>query len=520
MPTSVPYRFELDYTGERPSNYVRGETHTLSNQRYRPLAPISGAYFVDKLQVWDTFNNRLLTKEIDYKCLNMSSVATSLAKNNALVCMLVLIINPQVSSQVHLNIQYVGGPYERGVGGIKSLLDSLSGDGKVVTYADLSDKPTNFEPSPHFANASTAIGYEYLIYELERIRQAILMGDSLGHEQLHNYIKASLDALKKTISLQNAELFQKALLTASKASAQSTAGMLVVTDANNKINATLGDVDAMLRLMQQYLTDNTTAEAMAKETMLNYPSFGNVVAGQVAYDNPTLTVLKPLTFALSDPSGVADEHLLYFNADGSMGEGVAGVAGAVLVVKLQLMKEPTTLRAVVNLVITAKSNAAGEFADEVQLTLMPPDVGLSKKPVELAAFEASYFYTLGADNIQPKMGLSNVATDATVVMPSDASSMVNVAKSIASALFDFRRDFNISGYAVAEKRAAVYVRVASGSELSMSFKLSGRVIEDIKKQFRHALVVRMKVKKNVAGAVSVVKDTTANRKAILLSATY
>lgn len=520
MPTSVPYRFELDYTGERPSNYVRGETHTLGSQRFRPLAPISGAYFVDKLQVWDTFNNRLLIKEIDYKCLNMSSVATSLTKNNALICTLVLIINPQVSSQVHLNIQYLGGPYERGVQGIKGLLDSLSGDGKAVTYADLSDKPTNFEPSPHFANVSSAIGYEYLIYELERIRQAILMGDDLGHEQLHNYIKASLDALKKTISLQNAELFQKALLASSKAVAQSMVGLTVVTQANNKINTTLGEVDTLLRFTQQYLTDNTTAEAMAKEMLSNYPSFGNVVGGQVAYDNPTLTVLKPLTFALTDTSGVADEHLLYLNSDGSVGEGAAGVANAVLAIKLQLMKEPTTMRAVVGMVVTAKSNADGEYADEVQLTLMPPDIGLSKKPLELASFEASYFYAMGADNLPPKMGLSNVATDATVDMPSDTSSMVNMAKSVASALYDFRRDFNLSGYAAAEKRAAVYLRLMAGSEISFSFKLSGRVIDDIKKQFRQAVVVEMKVKKTTAGVTSVIKDTTTNKKALLLNANY
>lgn len=520
MPTSVPYRFELDYTGEQSSNYVRGETHTLGEQRFRPLAPISGAYFVDKLQVWDTFNNRLLIKEIDYKCMNMSSVATSLAKNNALICTLILIINPQVSSQVHLNVQYLGGCYERGVRGIKELLNALSDDGKVVAYSDLTNKPTNFEPSPHFANVSNSIGYEYLVYELERIRQAILMGDDLGHEQLHNYIKASLDALKKTISLQNAELFQKALLASSKAVAQSTAGFTVVTQANNRINTTLDEMGALLRLSQRYVTDNIAAEKMAKEMLSNYPLSGNVVGGQTAYDNPTLAVLSPLTFAITDLSGVADEHLLYLNADGSVGEGIGGVGNAVLLIKLQLLKEPTTLRAIVRLVVTTKSNTAGEFADEVLLTLLPPDLGLNKKPLELAAFESNYFYVLNGGGLQPKIGFSNLSADATEVMPSDAVGAANVASNMASALFDFRRDFNIAGYAVAEKRSAVYLKIASDSELSMSFKLNGVAIESIKKQFRQAVMVKMKVKKTTGGVVSVVKDTASDDRVVLLSAAY
>lgn len=192
--TDIYHRYAYDETGTNPDNAVWNEPHTLSTREIRAVVPKHGPFYSDSIQIMDTVNNRILTKRtIDNPTGDFSIPVISqelvlrLGKD---VADALLIENPQVSDQILVSYQSVGGLMQRDIGNVVDMFEAFVNDNRMVDWATgLFGKPHEYPPAPHPHYLTDIFGFEALSFVLERIYQAILMGNTPAYEMLYEALK-------------------------------------------------------------------------------------------------------------------------------------------------------------------------------------------------------------------------------------------------------------------------------------------------------------------------------------------
>lgn len=188
MATQPYTRYPLDPTGVNPDNLIVGEIRDLSNRPIRAAASAYGPFYTESLAVYDNITGRPLVPGVDYKLSELQAQATRAF--NKEVALLVLIINPTVSSQIRFDMQIVGGDFQHNFENIVGMYESLLDDTRPVHWDDVSLKPVYYPPAPHTQPLSTIFGFEALVQMLENIRQAIILGNVPAFERLLERIEA------------------------------------------------------------------------------------------------------------------------------------------------------------------------------------------------------------------------------------------------------------------------------------------------------------------------------------------
>lgn len=175
MPQTL-VRYPLDTTGVNPDNLIRNEPHTLSERRFRAIAPEQGAFYVEGCIVTDTANDRILTKEVDYVFSELYQSPT--IKYGKEIVGLIIVINPAVSANVTITYQALGGDYSGNVEALVALLDAQTGSQTSTSYLDVINRPSSMVPQPHVHDLGDGQGFEFLVYALERLRSALIWADA------------------------------------------------------------------------------------------------------------------------------------------------------------------------------------------------------------------------------------------------------------------------------------------------------------------------------------------------------
>lgn len=186
---SVYVRYAEDFTGVNPDNRVERELHSLNNRPIRVVVPKYGPFFndPDTLVVFDNLTQQRLVHNVDYKSPMIVREAT--LRTGKEVCDAILILNENVSPQVHVTYQNIGGGYQNNVDNIVAMYESYINDNRSIDWLEgIYGKPTEFPPSLHAHWLSEIFGFEPLTVELERIAQAIQLGNTPAFEQLINAI--------------------------------------------------------------------------------------------------------------------------------------------------------------------------------------------------------------------------------------------------------------------------------------------------------------------------------------------
>lgn len=175
MPSPI-IRYPLDVTGINPDNFVSGEIKTLAVRPIRAVVPSYGPFFNDDtLVVFDNTTGTQLVKNVDYKVTGLLQEATF--KIGKEICEVILILNTNVSSQVRINYQSLGGLYQSNSTNLKKLWDTIMQDSRPVDWESIFDKPYEFPPALHSHLLSDLYGFEPLVSALERLRAALILGD-------------------------------------------------------------------------------------------------------------------------------------------------------------------------------------------------------------------------------------------------------------------------------------------------------------------------------------------------------
>ena len=189
MPLPI-IRYALDPTGTNSDNRVIGEIHTLTTRTIRAAAPLYGAYFTETLSVYDESTTRLLVRNVDYQCAELLQEAT--LRYGKEICLVVLIINPDVSNEIRLSYQVLGGDFQNNASGIITLYETAIQDNRPVDWINVLNRPLEYPPTLHNHFLSQVVGFEPLIGALERIRNAIVLGDVPAYEALIDWVDSQL----------------------------------------------------------------------------------------------------------------------------------------------------------------------------------------------------------------------------------------------------------------------------------------------------------------------------------------
>lgn len=187
MPTY--YRYPEDPTGVNPDNLISGEVKTLSDRPLRIAVPEYAPFFTASLVVYDDLTQRPLIRNVDYRIPTISQEAT--LRYGLEVADVILIENTAVSPRVRYSYQAVGGDTQNNMTNLSQIFEAFVNDNRAIDWeTGVYGKPTVFTPPPHGHYLSDVFGFEPLTFELERIAQAILLGNTPAYELLFKAIKA------------------------------------------------------------------------------------------------------------------------------------------------------------------------------------------------------------------------------------------------------------------------------------------------------------------------------------------
>lgn len=261
-------RFNEDLTGTNINNRVVDEPHALPPKVYRSIAPIYGPYYTESLVVVDASNAQTLTRDIHYKCLDVVGIPT--AKSGKEICTIIVITAQSVSSNVLINYQALGGNYEHTHEAIKLLVDNILTDTRPVSWPNILNRPDTFEPSHHLHRVGDIYGFEYMVVELERLKNAILLGDDIAHMEILSYVDANIGAIRLIVESTETLVAVMGITAATDANVAAQAALVAVqqlqqdlVNTNNSLNSTVGLFNALA-------ADQTQSEANAIALIAQY----------------------------------------------------------------------------------------------------------------------------------------------------------------------------------------------------------------------------------------------------------
>lgn len=183
-------RYPLDRTGTNPDNLVVEEVKTLSVNPYRPAFPSYGPFFSDSLVVRDHNTNALLVKDSDYK--NVQLLRTPTLDTGKEIYEGIVVINPNVSGQIRLTYQTLGGLYQQTAQSLDALYNAFLADDRPVDWLNVLNKPATYPPSLHNHLLSDVFGFGPVVTELERIRNAIVLTDVPAFEAVIDLVRSKI----------------------------------------------------------------------------------------------------------------------------------------------------------------------------------------------------------------------------------------------------------------------------------------------------------------------------------------
>lgn len=262
MATLVPTRYQLDLTGRDIDNLIQGEEHTPPMKLVRSIAPTYGPYYSETMRVYDINTNVLLTKNIDYLCVDVLGLPT--AQTGKEICSILLLVNQKITG-VRIDYQTLGGPYEKDYSAIRLLIENLVNDNRAVSWPNITNKPDGFNSNMHLHKLGDVIGFEYLVVEIERLKTAILIGDEINHTEILSYIDHRFDQILNQDSLSILAMTQ-----AANANAGSVKALEDIVALDDKANAILETANMALLTSELLVSNMDTSEAKAKALLDSY----------------------------------------------------------------------------------------------------------------------------------------------------------------------------------------------------------------------------------------------------------
>ena len=159
---------EIDYRGDRPENKIINEPHQLSEKRVRAVVPYKGLFYGESLEVRHL--SKLLVRDVDYRLEELHAKLT--AKTGKAIYAGFVVFADIPDRQISITYQAVGGEYMADNAALANLFETAMLDGRPIDWDNVQNKPYEFPPVNHDHSLTDIIGFEPIIYQLERILES------------------------------------------------------------------------------------------------------------------------------------------------------------------------------------------------------------------------------------------------------------------------------------------------------------------------------------------------------------
>lgn len=174
-------QYPFDKTGTSPTNKIEAEVHVINGPRERAFVPQGGPFYTESMVIINTETGLPLVPVDDYiLCQPFQQAALRTGKD--VQCVIWLKTETPIS--VTIDYQVVGGEYSWNISALVDMIAEIDLDGRPVQWGSIIGRPTAYPPAPHIHDIGDTYGWEYVVFQLEGIRNAILVGDEASHDEL------------------------------------------------------------------------------------------------------------------------------------------------------------------------------------------------------------------------------------------------------------------------------------------------------------------------------------------------
>jgi Phage Tail Collar Domain. len=187
--------YPLDLTGERQANRI-SERHVIGVNQYRAFSLKHGPFYTKGLTVKERNGTKPLRRGIDYECVFFYSKLAMLTKGLEIAGVIV-IINPEVSTDIEVHANIVGGPYTHTAEAIQQAIEALELDNRNQYWREVVEKPDLFQPTPHIHDLGDVFGFQFIVDIIGQMTDVLMIGDNAQMVDIKKRIKALEDDLKR-----------------------------------------------------------------------------------------------------------------------------------------------------------------------------------------------------------------------------------------------------------------------------------------------------------------------------------
>ena len=178
MATSPPF-FPVDSTGEAKANRRLREPHLLADTGTNYVRAVSldmGVFFVDTVKVYDKITGIELKREIDFLFTEYYSSLSVIFKKD--LAGTLIVTNPLVNSEIEVSYNFLGSLYKDTITNIGNTINAEASRREISNLQwDMLNKCKPILPSDYVRNIGAGIGFETIVFALERIRSTLMYGD-------------------------------------------------------------------------------------------------------------------------------------------------------------------------------------------------------------------------------------------------------------------------------------------------------------------------------------------------------
>ncbi len=185
---------QLDLTGQAASNRISNEVWTVGPSSMA-IVPQQTPFFTKGLVVQNAAG-QILAPVLQYKALPLIQAATAQAGQD--ICGGILITDPTQVGQITITYQAIGGQYSGSNATIAATLATLPLVAGQIQWGEITNVPSTFPPTDHTQDASTIYGLDEVVYGIEGLRQAVLLGDQNAIQMVIAYVNQQVNTVPIT----------------------------------------------------------------------------------------------------------------------------------------------------------------------------------------------------------------------------------------------------------------------------------------------------------------------------------
>lgn len=188
--------YVLDPTGTSTNNLVSNDIFNVTPGSNTAIVPTAGMYFSISLIVTNSINGTIMTRNVDYICIELSGEMTG--KYGQEINGAVLWLGTTGVTSVSLQYQCLGGDTAYDNTLLQELIQNTTLTSQQLEWSNILNKPNAYTPNNHINMLSDIYGFEPLVYAIERLSKLVNLNNTVSYQSLMDWVTSQLANVNST----------------------------------------------------------------------------------------------------------------------------------------------------------------------------------------------------------------------------------------------------------------------------------------------------------------------------------